>query len=110
MVFTTEERKEYNKNYYKNNKQKQKENIKNYRKTEKGKEVSMISNWKQKGVIHDNFEELYNKYLNTKECNVCKYVFDKTNRKCLDHDHETGLFRNVLCHKCNNYDNWKKLI
>ena len=115
MVLTEEEkkerRKEYNKKYYKKhiekNKGKYKEYQKEYNKTPKGKKINTIKNWKRIGLIHDNYEELYDKYLNTTECNVCKYVFDNTNWRCLDHDHETGLFRQILCNSCNVQDNWK---
>ena len=101
-----EQQKEYNKEYRKNTKEKSKE----YRKTPKGKKSNTISNWKRIGLIHDNYEELYNKYLNTTECEVCKYVFDKTNWRCMDHCHTTGLFRQILCNNCNMFDRWEKLI
>ena len=43
---------------------------------------------------------------------IFKYVFfrdefsyskewEKLNKKCLDHDHKTGLFRNIICNRCN---------
>ena len=115
MVFTEEERKERKKErerkYYENNKEKFKEKkaqqTKEYCKTPKGKERHTIASWKYAGVIHDNFEELYNKYLDTTECDVCKYVFDESNWRCMDHDHDTGLFRQFLCYKCNVHDTWK---
>ena len=105
-----EEKKEYReknkekiKEYYENNKKKRKE----YRLSPSGKKSETICKWKQRGLIHDNYEELYDKYLNTTECEICKYVFDNTNWRCLDHDHETNLFRQILCFKCNVHDNWK---
>jgi hypothetical protein len=122
MVLTEEERKERIKQsqrkWYENNKEKAKEkrrkwNEKNknynkeYLKTPKGKKINRISNWKERGLICDNFDELYNKYLETTECAVCKYEFDETNWRCMDHDHDTGLFRQFLCNKCNVHDNWK---
>ena len=98
--------KEYSKQYRENNKEKAKE----YNQTPEGKKVKTISNWKQRGLIHDNYSDLYDKYLDTSECDVCKYVFDETNWRCMDHDHTTGLFRQFLCNRCNNHDMWKKLI
>jgi hypothetical protein len=98
---------EKEKEYRENNKEKIKEKKKRYSNTPKGKKTNMINDWKFKGLIHDNYSELYDKYLNTTECEVCKYVFDKLNWRCLDHDHSTGLFRQILCNKCNVMDNWK---
>jgi len=109
-----EKKRETNKLYRANNieniKEYQKEYQKEYSKTPNGKKSTTISSWKKYGLIHDNYEELYDKYLDTTECDVCKYVFDKTNWRCMDHDHETNLFRQFLCFKCNVNDNWKKLI
>ena len=74
--------------------------------TPAGRKSSRIQNWKQNGVIHDDFNELYEKYINTEFCELCnvKLTVDKAITKttrCLDHDHTTGLFRNVVCNSCN---------
>lgn len=62
-----------------------------------------IKLWKKRGIINDDFNELYSKYLDTKNCELCNIEFGGKgkNKKCLDHDHVTGLFRNVLCNNCN---------
>ena len=108
--------KEYNKKYYNNNKEHIKEYRKNnqehikeydkeYKQTDAGKKTNTISKWRQTGLIHDNYEELYNKYINTWECENCgiELVTGNTapNFRCMDHCHKTGKFRNILCHSCN---------
>ena len=90
-----EKRKQYHKKYYKE-----------YNQSDKGIKLFRISNWKKSGLICDNFEALYEHYLKTAYCDACKVelTYDKITtptRKCLDHCHETGLFRNILCHSCN---------
>ena len=119
------DRKEYKKQYYLNNVEKikeqqkqyklnnvekiaeyKKEHIKEYRQTENCKKTKRINNWKRSGVISENFDELYNKYINTTNCDNCDieliYGIYGNNKKCLDHCHKTGQFRNVLCCGCNN--------
>ena len=66
-----------------------------------------INNWKRRGLIGD-LNELYEKYMTTLNCEKCNYEFIDTKNKCLDHSHETGEFRFILCRNCNNWDNWKK--
>ena len=86
-------------------KAKEKKRKKIYNQTPPAKKSGLITNWKRIGVICDDFDTLYERYLNTKlceECNVELTTGERTkNSKCLDHDHETGKFRNVLCHACN---------
>ena len=65
---------------------------------------SSIGRWKRRGVITNNFDSLYDNYLSATNCDLCDIKFDnslKKTSKCLDHDHETGLFRNFLCNTCN---------
>jgi len=116
-----EKQKEYKKKYYGNNKEKQKEygkkyydkkkdklleQKKEYRKTINGIKSNKINSWKRQGVVCNNFEALYNHYTSTAYCDYCRVelTIDKkitSTMKCLDHCHETGLFRNILCHSCN---------
>jgi hypothetical protein len=54
-----------------------------------------IYNWKKSGLIYDNFEDLYEVYINTMNCQHCNKYFKNTLDRCLDHNHETGLFRKL---------------
>ncbi len=69
-----------------------------------------ISDWKRRGVIveYDDWEGLYEYYVNTDNCDICKEIFTKKNWRVLDHCHKTGAFRHILCHKCNVFDRWEK--
>jgi hypothetical protein len=104
-----ERKKEIDRRYRENNKEQIKESNRVYRQTEKGKKSNRIKLWRKKGVIGD-YDKLYEKYVNTDKCEICKSVFKSDFYRCLDHDHETGEFRYVLCRACNNKDAWKNKI
>ena len=102
--------KEYQKEYHKNNKEKvscrQKEYNKEYNKTPAGIKSYRISNWRKRDIIHDNYDELYKEYIETERCDICGIYLteDKVKTKttrCLDHCHETGEVRNIVCNSCN---------
>tara|TARA_R110000796_G_scaffold200623_3_gene316635 strand:+ start:207 stop:677 length:471 start_codon:yes stop_codon:yes gene_type:complete len=76
--------------------------------TNKNHKTKRITCWKKSGVIHDDFDSLYDIYINTMECNHCKKDFKNTTDRCLDHDHETGAFRAIVCRNCNNQDAYIK--
>lgn len=101
-----EKRKECKRRWAEENKEKTKQSIIQYRHTEKGKKSIRINNWRSRGVIHQNFDELYERFINTEYCELCnvKLSEDKKTTKTtrvLDHDHQTGEFRNIICHSCN---------
>tara|TARA_R110000803_G_scaffold166431_1_gene229772 strand:- start:553 stop:930 length:378 start_codon:yes stop_codon:yes gene_type:complete len=120
---TPEERKVYYKAYYEKNAEKLKaqqlvyniknaEKIKAYNKAyreenpEKFKKSHTISDWKHRGLICDDYDKLYEAYLQSTNCEECCCEYSiKGNGigifKCMDHDHLTGLFRNFLCSPCN---------
>jgi len=85
--------------------EKRKKALKKYAQTEKGKKSYRINRWKFNGVKSDNFDELYEYYINCWECENCGVELVEgnygNNKRCLDHCHITGKFRNVICHYCN---------
>lgn len=105
-----EKNRESNRIYREQNKEKIKESDKEYSQTPQGKKLRTINCWKRRGLIHDDYDALYERYLEATHCEKCNIEFgkinDKTNSwKCMDHNHETGDFRNFLCNKCNT--EWK---
>ena len=109
-----EKKKAYNKAYRERNKEQIKEYNKEYKKeyyqTENGKKRNIIKNWEQRGLIHADYDILYDTYINTHKCDICGKEFKNTKDRCMDHDHDTGLFRHILCKSCNNHDSWVKKI
>jgi len=61
--------------------------------------------WKNKGMIftQEEFEEIYEKYIYATNCEICNVLFPNTRNRQLDHCHETGKIRNIVCQKCNIY-------
>jgi len=98
------------KRYYEKNKERIQETKKNqmeeYLKTDQGKKLNRVKNWRNNGLICEDYDKLYEHYLNTWECDNCGIELVEgnygANRRCMDHSHRTGLFRNILCHTCNS--------
>ena len=83
-----------------------KKESKEYSQTPEGKKSKRIRQWEMRGLICEDTDTLYEKYLNTTNCDNCdvELTVDRHNTsttRMMDHDHETGLFRNVLCLSCN---------
>ena len=103
------ERAAYGKAY----KEEHKENIaaygKAWRQSSEGKKLTRISKWKRRGIISADWNSLYERYLDCKNCEKCNVVLtvDRQNTsttRCLDHDHsilDRENVRNILCVACN---------
>lgn len=91
--------------YNEKNKERNSQTGKRYRQTETGKKNYRINCWKLKGVICDDFDALYDKYMSTFKCGLCDVEITSggglVGKKHLDHDHKTGEFRQVICGMCN---------
>tara|TARA_R110000772_G_scaffold40536_1_gene94910 strand:- start:146 stop:583 length:438 start_codon:yes stop_codon:yes gene_type:complete len=92
-----------NKQYRENNKEKHKEYMKEYNETPEGKKAQTKSNWKSYGLDMDTFYYVYPIYLATTHCDRCNVLLEGigNNKKCMDHCHATGMYRNTVCKKCN---------
>ena len=66
-----------------------------------------IRNWIKRGLIcreGETYKGIYSFVMSIDNCNLCKVKFNdeiKNEKRTMDHSHETGYFRQVLCHKCN---------
>ena len=97
-------RAEYYRIYHDKNKEKANHNTEKYRKTPEGIKSKRLSDWRRRGLIHDDLDELYERYLQSTHCDECEeeFVNDRgISQRCMDHCHQTGLFRNFLCKSCN---------
>ena len=122
-IYTDEERKERRretvKKYKLKNKEKIKESVKKYKlnnpekvrevgrlysQTENGKKSRRIKIWKRYGMICEDWKSLYEIYFHTWICEWCLFEFKNTKDRNLDHNHETGEIRGILCRECNFKD------
>ena len=62
-------------------------------------------NWKKQGLIEteEMIDKIYECYIRSSNCEICGKAFKSSNDRQMDHDHETGKFRNIVCCKCNCY-------
>ena len=59
--------------------------------------------WKKIGIkfTDEEFEYWYNKYIYATNCELCNEVFKTSRNRHLDHNHDTGEIRNIICRTCN---------
>mgnify|MGYP003629193848 CR=1 FL=1 len=65
-----------------------------------------ICNWKKRGLIcreGETYKDIYYYVMSIDNCQLCSVKFTdiESEKRCMDHCHETGFFRKVLCNKCN---------
>ena len=100
-----DKRNQYSREYYDQNKDKKR----NYQQSDHGRKLRRIATWKKQGIICDNWDALYDHYLKTSFCDICKVVLtydtvSTATTKVVDHDHsitDAPNFRNILCNCCN---------
>ena len=69
--------------------------------TDRGKKSNTCCSWKSNGLIADNIDEIYERYINSTHCECCRNEYKSTMDRHMDHCHVSGKFRNVLCRHCN---------
>ena len=104
-----ERKREYFQNTKERDREKRAEYQKIYNQTPAGIKSNKMRKWRSRGVINVT-DEIYNHYIATTHCECCSKEFSSSNDRKLDHDHETGEYRQILCSSCNNHDYWKKVI
>jgi len=59
--------------------------------------------WKRQGMIFtlENFEYIYEEYIYSTNCNICENKFKTVKDRNLDHNHDTGEIRDIICRSCN---------
>jgi len=102
---------QYQRTYYLKHKDKVKEIAKKWRYSAKGKKSTMRYCWKSKGNSLENFDENYNRYLTTTQCDLCSRVLtnswpsDKKVLFCRTQTvlNKVGDFKNIVCGHCYHY-------
>ena len=49
----------------------------------------------------EEIETIYDRYINSSQCELCNKVYKNSMDRKLDHCHQTGKFRNIVCNGCN---------
>lgn len=63
-----------------------------------------INKWVHMGLIANDYREVYDRWLFSFQCEKCGHDYSY-HKKCMDHSHENGSFRAILCNACNVNDN-----
>jgi len=83
------------------------EKVKAYEESDLYKKQCKIRRWKHQGIIHNDWENIHDIYMDTNNCDYCKKQFKNTLDRNLDHNHnitESNNIRGILCRVCNTSD------
>jgi hypothetical protein len=69
-----------------------------------------IADWKRQGIKlreGEDWDSVYIEYIITERCEDCNCILNDSKinvkgRRCLDHDHDTGFIRGIVCLGCNS--------
>lgn len=75
-----------------------------------GRSNRIRSDWKRAGLI-DNARDVYQIYKDTDMCTICDIPLSEdckatNNKKVMDHCHQSGHFRSILCWSCNIHEHF----
>ena len=96
---------ESSRNHYIKNKDRKHELGKIWRSNNRDKES--IIRWKSYGIITTDWDNVYDVYINTTNCDYCNKKFKDSKDRQLDHDHsitDNNNIRGILCRVCNTTD------
>ena len=61
----------------------------------------VIKDWKRRDIEDEDLSSVYDYFITQTHCWICDVKYDKKNLRHLDHDHESGEIRYIICYKCN---------
>ena len=100
--------KEHYANKYEENREVKTQTSKDYHKSANGRKKHQISYWKRRGIIHTDYEALYNEYMNKTKCDKCETDFGERgdgtgSYKCIA-QMANGEVESICCYRCMNRD------
>jgi len=95
-----DEKKAYDALYYQKNKELLNKKNSIYQKT-KGKKSHTLASWKYLGIKDEDLSSVYDYFITQTHCWICGVKYRNLKERHLDHDHESGEIRYIICYKCN---------
>ena len=70
----------------------------------KNHKINTKCRWKKRGLIitDEEFEVIYQQYIYSTNCELCEKVYKSNRDRHMEHNHDTGEFRNICCNSCNS--------